>query len=162
MADFERNIVPQNPVEVAIPFAYDIIFDKSFDEFKNSQTETLALRELNEMVRNLDMLGAYRVRTDLAFALPEVLEPDEDGIVTVHRMDKETEFDGVLLGGRTLKIGRIVNEIATRAVCLTFEDVLVRYRRTVDNSLLYTSRKFEQSDRMYVPVFAVNDMKRTD
>lgn len=155
-------IVPQTPVDVIEPFAYDLIFDKSFDEFSHSNKETAAVRQLNEVIRDFDMLGQYKVRANLAYRIPENPETDEDGNVTITRMDKETEFDGMFMGGRTLKIGRILEEHSTRAVCLAFHKVLIRYRTSVENVIVPKRRILSDEDRMFVPVFAVNHISRLD
>lgn len=161
-----ESLVPRDPVEVTVPFAQSLVFRPEFDEFEHSDYETQAVREMNISLMGFDMIGGYEVKTNLAFVVPEDTTPDEDGKVPLIRMDLETDFVGELMGGRTLKIGRelelgpSVGKQAIRAVCLSFQDVLIKSRQSVDSGKVFKYQRIEDDERLYVPVFAVSGISQ--
>jgi hypothetical protein len=161
MADFEMEpLIPGTPLEVCLPFAQKLTFSKGFDDFANHEHETEAVWSMNIALRNFDMLGDYDVKAGLAFIIPEDTTPDENDNVTIHRMDLDLGFNGSLLGARTLKIGKVLGGMTIRAVCLAFEDSLIKYRTTLDKAIIPVFDKVDDEDRVYVPVYARVKMDR--
>ena len=77
------------------------------------------------------------------------------------RKDPETRFVVDFVGSRTLKIGHLVGQGVVRAFCLSFEDVLIKWRRVVCNGTEHVDEMIEEKDRLLAPVFAVNEMGKT-
>ncbi len=159
MGNPESPIIPQNPVEAVLPFAERLTFSREFDAFVHGRTETDMVFEMNLCLRGLEMLGEYELEASKAFVIPEDTTPDAEGNVHGTELDLETVMNGDLVGGRTLKIGELASGRYVRAVCLTFEDVLIKYRKSLNHGFVSYFTKIEETERMYVPVFAINEIK---
>lgn len=159
MSDFE-SIIPRNPVEVTKPFAYELIFNKEFDRFAHSDKEVSTLYDINLALEQLGMKKDYWVETDLAFVLPEDTSPDEEGNVNFVRINDQTEFKGELLGGRSLKMGKVIGEQSVRSICLTFHETTILSTTTTGDAVIPINADLEEEHRMYVPVFAVRSIEQ--
>lgn len=158
--DSYESLVPKDPVELTIPFAHNLIMNRDFDEFAHSDRETSAIFEINLAMRQLDMIGDYDVTANLAFVVPEDTTPNEKGNVKLVRMDRRTEFCGELIGGRTLKIHKDIGDYSVRAVCLAFQDTLIKTRATESDGCATVFDMVEEENRLYVPVFAIDEIEQ--
>ncbi len=157
-----ENLIPQTPLEVGIPFAQRLVFHRDFDDFNNTDFETSTIFEMNATLQQFEMVGVdYDLSTHMAFLLPEDLEPDDNGDVYGWEWHGGTQLNGELIGGRTLKIGRKIGEKSIRAVCLTFQDAFVKYRANSDHGIIPIFETIDEKDRVYVPIFAINEIEQT-
>lgn len=155
---FGEGETAKTPLDITIPYAHELARSKVFEDFCHSELETLAVRDVNVMLESMDMIKDYNVTTGLAFVLPEDIESSDDEGVRLTRLDLDTEFEGHLMGGRTLKIGRRMGEQSVRAVCLAFNEALIISRKVSQDALVPVFTELEDEETLYVPVLAVSDI----
>lgn len=152
---FGAGETQKTPLDITVPYAHELAKNRDFEDFSHSELETLAVRDVNVMLESLDMIRGYNVITGLAFVLPEDIESSGEEGVRLTRLDLDTEFEGHLLGGRTLKIGRQIGEQSVRAVCLAFNEALIISRKISRDALMPVFMELEEDKTLYVPALAI-------
>jgi hypothetical protein len=155
---FERgfeNLVPDNPVELAQPYAQELCFRDDFIDLSRSKTERQTLTELNSAASELDMLGSsYFVQAGLAYIIPHESEEDNEAQTTIVRFSEGLSFEGNFCTHAIVKVGKLAERAeSVRSLCFTFDKAI----------LLPYFDKLDEETMLYVPALAVDsgNMKQT-
>ena len=142
MSNFEK--MPDNPAELARVRAEQ---NTNFD-FEQSEDDYGLLKELYYAAELCGFIeSSYFVHTNRGMIIPKDTNGDK---VSYHNF-YGLSFEGQLLTYSKVHIGRLVGSNAVRAVCLTFNDVL----------LLPYFDKVPEDHLLHVPVLAVDSIDQT-
>jgi hypothetical protein len=142
--------VPKNLVELAEPFVFELSKRADFDSFQRSHAEKSALQELDSMAEDLALDGKdYHVVAGRSWSIPRSFRVEEE----VHLGNYYgVEFWGTFCSHAIVKINGLYGREDVRALCLTFDDVL----------MLPGLDKVPADRAVHVPVLAVDDIIPTD
>lgn len=146
---FDETFDVTNPAELAQPFAYDLLKLKSFDQLIRNEDELHLLNILGRAVKTLGLKGDYLVEAGRAVDVPEQHNPSMGvSVFNIHNLTFEGEFKEHTI----VKLDGPENGSRIRALCLAFSRV----------TLLPFFEKVSEDRLLCVPVFAVDDILRTD
>lgn len=135
--------VPNNPAELAIPFA-----EKRFEDttFYGTNSDISDLISLDDMAEQGGLFGSWFVQAGLAFIIPATFEASEN--VKITKYDRGVTFEGSFNCYSRVSIGKIIGGSSVRALCMTFGQA------TIVPDFISVS----ESDLLHVPVLAATDM----
>lgn len=146
---FDETFNVTNPAELAQPYAVDLIYKKSFEELRVDEDELHVLNILGRAVRTLGLQGSYLVEAGRAFAVYEHHNP---ALPTDVINTRDLTFEGEFQEHTIVKFNGLEGGSIIRALCLAFKKV----------TLLPTFDKVSRERLLCVPVFAVEDILRTE
>lgn len=137
--------MPKDPVELARERAQDASYG-----FEMTSADLHALAELEAGAEMLGFLHQrYFVEANRGMIFPQTLEREAQ--VSYTSLPDGVTFEGTLFTYSKVHIGQIIGRGAVRALCLTFEDVI----------LLPYFDKIDDDKLLHVPVLAVNTASQT-
>lgn len=140
-------ILPINPVEIAKPFAADLMIGGHLDNFDVDEFVRNTIVDLDFIAFKGGLLNKeYVVRSESSVLLPPVLDVEEIKGVRFEKL----QFSGEFMNYTTIQTRQKVGGGSLRALCLTFDNV----------TLLPDSHEVEEGHLLHVPVFAVSDIDR--
>lgn len=136
-----------SPISIAEPFVYaSTPVGSGFDIGKH---EEVTLNTLDNMADDLGFINeSYFVSTGRALAIPKSFEANAE---VAYGSFYGLSFEGRLGCYAQVAIGKIINELSVRALCLTWRDV----------TLLPYMDKLGDSKLLYTPILAVESMDKT-
>lgn len=145
------EFLPENPVEIASPFAMNYTLSDRFVELGDGEKAVELVDSLDKLTDAMDMFGRYFVESSNAFLMP--LEHDANEKTNFVKFDS-LMFEGDLQNYSIVHIGKLAlaGRGAVRAICMTFSE----------GTLLPFFDPIPRDKMLHVPVLAVDYMSRTD
>ncbi len=137
---------PDNPLEIAKPFAEQVGSREIFGALPDEETLLVSLDEISTIAQTE---GSYFVETGRALSIPASFDAAEP-VELINFFD--LTFEGPFTSFSIVHVGKIVGAFSVRALCLAFEEAtLLPYFDSIPSDHL-----------LHVPVLAVESIARTN